>query len=278
MSDAEMPVAHAAPPIVLTDDAAAAEVRAFDALHEELDEWQRQGRHCPLWWRDDDLIADSPALHTMAEMAERNGVPVMVAVIPALAHGNLAKDTAAMSLLSFCQHGLHHRNNEPVGAPSSEFGGSRPADALAADLREGRDRMGALFGERFLPVFVPPWNRMRADAMPILKELGMRGASLYHGQTAGFGKVLPVINAHVDILLWTPRPPTQCRPTQALIERLVTLLRNSRATAEPATPLGILTHHRPMLDDAWTFMQRLFDASKAHGCVRWLSPSELFPA
>ena len=274
MPNAETAATPAAPAI--PDDAAA--VHAFAALHEELDQWQKEGRHCPLWWRDDDLSTDTPALRTLADMAERNGVPVLVAVIPGRASASLAQDTAAMSLLSFCQHGLHHRNNEPEGNPPSEFGTSRPLDAVAADLREGRDRMVALFGERFLPVFVPPWNRLRREGMAVLKELGMRGASMYEGETDGFDVVVPVVNTHMDILVWASSPPIACRSTDELVGRLVTLLRSARATAEPVAPVGILTHHLPMNADSWTFMQRLFDATQAHSCVRWLSPSELFPA
>ncbi|MET0384283.1 MAG: polysaccharide deacetylase family protein [Burkholderiaceae bacterium] len=271
MSDAETSALPA-------NDADASEGAAFDALHEELGHWQQVGRHCPLWWRDDDLIADSPALRTMADMAERNGVPVLVAVIPAQATATLAQETAAMALLSFCQHGYDHRNHEPAGAPPSEFGAARPLDALTADLQAGRDGMAALFGDRFMPVFVPPWNRLRLDAMPVLKGLGLRGVSQYPGEAAAAPAVLPVVNAHVDILQWSPRPPIACHPTAVLVQRLVAHLRDSRAQAEPAAPVGVLTHHRPMLDDAWTFMQRLIDVSRSYNCVRWMSPAELFPA
>lgn len=250
---------------------------AFGTLREEFSQWQQAGKQCPLWWRDDDLAGDTPALQTLAEMAARTGVPVLMAVIPGSVAETLAQDTASMALLSFCQHGYQHRNHEPEGAPNSEFGEARTLDAIAEDLRNGFDRMTELFGERFLPVFVPPWNRIRPDAVPLLQQLGFRGLSQYHGQAvAAPDATLRVVNTHMDILQWAAKPPIVCQPAAMLVDRLVTLLREQRASTEPPQPLGLLTHHRPMLDDAWVFMQRLIDTSKAFDCVRWLSATELF--
>jgi hypothetical protein len=268
------PVPSASPPV--PDGATAA--RAFAPLHEELALWQKAGRSCPFWWRDDDLTTTTPALRMLSDMAERNGAPVLMAVIPARADAMLAKDTAGMSRLSFCQHGLRHFNHQAAGQPPSEFGTARPLAAVAADLREGYARMQALFGERFLPLFVPPWNRLRPDAVSLLELMGIRGISTYQGESDGFDAVLRVVDVHMDILVWSPKPPIACRPIDDLVGRIVAQLHVARASPDKPAPVGILTHHRPMQADSWAFMQRLFDATAAWSCVRWMSASELFPA
>lgn len=268
MAGADMPGVPAA----LSDD------DAFAVLREEFAHWQRAGRECPLWWRDDDLIADTPALRRLVEMATRNHVPVLMAVIPGRVAETLARDTASMAALSFCQHGYRHRNHEPEGAPPSEFGPARTLDAMAEDLHTGFDRMSGLFGARFLRVFAPPWNRLRPEVLPLLRQLGFVGVSQYHGEAAASDAPPRIVNAHVDILQWAARPPIACQPAALLVGRMVALLREQRAGAGPARPLGILTHHLPMLDDAWAFMQRIMDTSQAYDCVRWLPAAELFAA
>ncbi|HSW07427.1 hypothetical protein [Aquabacterium sp.] len=248
---------------------------AFEPLRRELAQWQAAGRCCPLWWRDDDLVADTPALRRLADFAARNALPALVAVIPGQAADALAADTAAFTGLSFCQHGWQHRNHEADGAAPSEFGAARQLDAVAEDLRRGRERMAGLFGDRFVPVFVPPWNRFRSDALTLLPELGLRGISQYRGQTRGTDVAVRAVDCHLDILQWAPQPPIRCQPVDALVEVLVAVLREHREAAEPP-PLGILSHHRPMGDDAWAFMQRLVDVSREFDCVRWLPAAELF--
>lgn len=251
-------------------------VSAFDPLREEFKLWQQSGRRCSLWWRDDDLVADTPALRRMAELAQRHQVPVLVAVIPGQAADTLAEDTAAMSMLSFCQHGWQHQNHESAGTPS-EFGTARPLEEVAEDLRRGYERMAQLFGSRFFPVFVPPWNRVREDALPLLRQVGLYGVSQHTGQPAATA-VLPAFDTHVDILQWAPAPPMLCRPVDELVERLVAILREWRSQSDPMPPLGLLTHHRPMQDDAWAFMEQLIAVTREFDCVHWLAADEFFVA
>ena len=53
----------------------AAEQNLQPLLPETLDElgrWRLQERQAILWWRDDDAVADSPALQQMLEISTRN--------------------------------------------------------------------------------------------------------------------------------------------------------------------------------------------------------------
>lgn len=249
---------------------------AFEPLRREFAAWQEAGRPCLLWWRDDDLIDDSPPLRRLADFAVRHQMPALMSVIPGHAADSLANDTHGLAGLSFCQHGWEHRNHEPAGSPSSEFGFARSLDAVAEDLQRGRKRILALFGERAVPVFVPPWNRFRADALALLPPLGLRGISQYRGQMRVEAAGLRAVDSHIDILQWNGRSPTRCKPAEVLVETLVSLLSGARAASQPQ-PLGILSHHGPMGDDAWAFMQQLADVCSEFSTVRWLSAAELFP-
>ena len=46
-------------------------------------------------------------------------------------------------------------------------------ELLLTCLAAGRERLGRAFGGRFVPVLVPPWNRIAADVVP------SRGSRVY---------------------------------------------------------------------------------------------------
>ena len=150
-------------------------VTAWTALEREVDAWRSAGREVTLWWRDDDTVEPSPALSRLLGL--RPGCPLGLAVIPAAAGATLAGElTEAVDVLV---HGFAHANHAASGDRKSEYPAGRVAPA---EMREGRERLEALFGERVLPVFVPPWNRMGEDAAVALPAAGYRVLSGYRGR------------------------------------------------------------------------------------------------
>ena len=74
-------------------------------LDAELAIWRAEGLHLPIWWRDDDAIAPTPALDRLAALAEDLSLPVHIAVIPKHAEPALAaysKDRPLIRPLSDC--------------------------------------------------------------------------------------------------------------------------------------------------------------------------------
>lgn len=250
----------------------------FAPLRAELELWQASGRSCPFWWRDDDLVCASPELNKMALAAAEACVPVLAAVIPARTHDRLGEDTKGMTGLSFCQHGYAHKSHAAAGAPSSEFGSDRPPAVVAREIAEGRQRLQGLFGERFIPVFVPPWNRIAADFVPLLEEYRFLGLSQYKDEPSHPDSKLIVVNSHIEILRWSAASKATCKPTPALVLELVKLLAERRVSAAEPEPLGVLSHHLAMKDDAWLFMRALFAVTAEFSVVRWLSAAEIFSA
>ena len=49
----------------------------------ELDAWATAGQTATLWWRDDDATRPTPALARLRQLAQDNGIPVALAVVPA---------------------------------------------------------------------------------------------------------------------------------------------------------------------------------------------------
>lgn len=243
----------------------------FDDLDRELDRWRALGRVATLWWRDDDAVERTPALDRLAALAVRHRVPVALAVIPAALESALALPAGA----SVLQHGYAHRNHAPAGAKTRELG-ARPLAEVMRDLADGQARLRAAFGAAFLPVVVPPWNRIDDDVVAALPAAGFAGLSTF-GPRAAASPVpgLVCCNAHVDPVAW--RAGRGFAGAGRCLRDLVAHLADRReGRADAGEPTGYLTHHLVHGDDAWAFTEALLARSVAHGSARWLAAAEAF--
>jgi hypothetical protein len=229
----------------------AADGGVWQRLEAALD--ARRGRPAAFWWRDDDAVDASPALDRLLEIAGER--PIAIAVIPEGATERLAArlaDTAAVTVL---QHGWAHRNHAPPDERKVELGRHRPLPIITAELARGHARLEALFDRRFLPVLVPPWNRITPDLLPLLPSLGFVAWSADRPRD-GYGG-LPALHAGLD--------PIDKHAGGAAADALDRL-----ATAFAAeAPVGLLTHHRVIDVPGWDFLNHLADMLRHHPGVDW---------
>jgi hypothetical protein len=245
-------------------------VSDFAVLLEELDRWETAGMMATLWLRDDDATKPSAQLDTLLDLSSAARVPVVLAVIAMRATPSLAERVAAKPALTVWQHGILHYNNAPLGAKKTELAAADPP--TLAGLAEGGLRLADLFGDRFQPVLVPPWNRIAPDLIPRLPQTGLCALSIYRPRTAAFAAPdVALCNTHVDLLDW--------RKKAAFIgvaEACAGIARHLAArrigTADPSEPTGILTHHEMMPDAAWDFLSSLFALTSDHSAARWCVP------
>ena len=239
-------------------------VTAWAAVEREVDAWRAAGREVTLWWRDDDAAGPSPALLRLLGL--RPGCPLGLAVIPAAAEATLAGElTEAVDVLV---HGFAHANHAASGDRKSEY----PAGRIAPEeMREGRERLEALFGERVLPLFVPPWNRMGEDAAAALPAAGYRVLSGYRGRPEG---PLPRLDTHVDLLDW--RGGRRFAGVDTVLGALAAALAARRGTSDPR-PTGVLTHHLVHDAAAWKFLDALLAWGEDTPGVRWVRPRDAIP-
>ena len=237
------------------------------AIRTVLDRAADEGRTRDVWWRDDDAVAPTLALDRLLDLARARDLPVAIAAVPAEAGPDLAARLAAEPGVDVLVHGWRHRNHEPAPAKSAEFGPARDeisfeVDAMAG-LRACRDR----FGERALPVFVPPWNRIAPHGPALLARAGYRGLSVFGRRRPA--SPLRVVNTHLDPVDWRggrgPVPP----------ERLADALAGAITGDEP---VGLLTHHLTAGEPVWTLVTELLDELGRHPAVRWTRAGALWPA
>lgn len=247
----------------------------FEALGRELDLWLEAGRVAQFWWRDDDAVAPTPALARLLDMSDEFGVEIGVAVIPAFAEDALRETLARRPLASVLQHGYAHKNHGRPGAPAVELGGERELAQILAEISAGRRRLEALFGYRYKPIVVAPWNRIERSVLGSLAALGFSGASAFGPRAAMQGSDgLIVENIHVDPIRWRER---RFKGTKKTLSCIIGELAARRTGATDADePLGLLTHHLDHDLELWEFLERFFAFTRTRDAVRWLSIDEAF--
>lgn len=251
---------------------------SWDDLARECDAWAATGRIAELWWRDDDAIADTPALRRLLDLT-RDRAPVALAVIPAKLTPGLAPllqdDVKNITVL---QHGYDHGNRAAAGAKKSEFPPERPAAEVAQVLTTGRDRLRENFTDRFVPALTPPWNRFDPRHLPLLAELGFRGITAYLPRKNMFAASgVAQVNTHVDVIDW--HGARGFLGLGGALDLLVRHLAAKRAgQADASEPTGLLTHHLVHDTETWKFLEVFLDWCAGRPGIRWRGAAELFPA
>jgi hypothetical protein len=252
---------------------------AWSRLEAELAAWSDDGRRATLWWRDDDAGTLTPALSRLLALAQRCDIPLVVAAVPAWVSAEAAAAIRACRQAEVAQHGYAHANHAPPGERKSELGPERPAALVVAELAEGWQRLEALFGERFFPALVPPWNRMASYLPPYVAELRYKGVSQFGPRTRREPiKGLVQSNTHVDIVHWKSAPPRFAGGAKLIDELVGHLAARRRGEADAAEPTGLLTHHAAHDDACWEFLAALLARLAPHPAVRWQAAAAVFGA
>ncbi|PDV86834.1 polysaccharide deacetylase [Rhizobium sp. H4] len=245
---------------------------SWEPLRRELDRWQAAGRAARFWLRDDDAVEPTPDLETLLALTGRYDIPSTLAVIPALTGEALAARLAEEASVAVAVHGWSHTNHAGRERKKQELGSERPADVVLAELRDGFRLLQRLHPARFVPILVPPWNRIDAALIPALPDLGFAALSVY-GRAKRNGP-MPLLNTHVDIIDW--HGTRGGRSEEELVAELVAELGDRFAGSDE--PIGVLTHHLVHDAAAWDFLSALFEQTGRHPAVRWSPAPALLQA
>lgn len=260
-----------------TMSATAAEHDPWTALDAELDAWAAAGRRATFWWRDDDATQPGPRLDRLLGLAVTHGVPLCLAVVPQPATDALRETLHSTSAeVAVVQHGYAHQNHAASGEKSMELGGHRPAAHVIAELAVGQERLTAWPG--FVPMMVPPWNRIAPHLVPLLPELGYTALSTIDPRPSPRHGALALLNVHVDLIAWGNRNADGTAPfigDEAAIAAIVAHLAARRTgTADADEPTGVMTHHRDHDVRLWRFIEGLLSRTVGHPAVEWLTVAQ----
>lgn len=204
----------------------------------------------PIFFRADDIGVLSANFTAMMHLFSYYQTPLCLAVVPAWLTSSRwtaigAQVDTGSKLWHWHQHGWSHTNHESKGK-KSEFGPSRPARVVEADIRRGRDRLIQLIGKDLAPFFTPPWNRCSDESLKVVTKIGFSGISRSRGeqkQPAG----LPDIFVNVD--LHTRKETDGSIALEGLCCELDQAIKDRR--------IGVMIHHQRMNDKALQLLDRL---------------------
>lgn len=244
---------------------------------EFLDEVERSrdaGVAVEFWWRDDDASRETPELTRLLVLAQDSGLPLALAVIPHLVQAQAFVPWPSNA--SVLQHGLEHVNRASAKQKKSEFPESEAGQAALARLWQGQALLRETLAVPVLPVLAPPWNRFPASWAGALAAQGYRGLSTFTPRRQAFPvEGLIQVNTHIDIVDWrNGKVFVGERQALALACEQIQLRRSG--VLDHKEPIGWLTHHAVQQEASWTFLTRLFQATKELPGLRWLEPVEVF--
>jgi hypothetical protein len=242
-------------------------VTAEQLLESALDNAPGQVR---FWWRDDDAGADRAQLAALLALADRRRAPVALAVVPDWLEAACMERIHLCGIASVLQHGMAHSNHAVAPAKKVELGGGAERPPLFSGLEQRRLRLRHLFGDKFAPVLVPPWNRIANDIVDALPSLGFAGLSTFGPRRSALAPPrLHWINTHLDLIVWRG----QCRPL-GVEEAIRTLARLVQTVS--GEPIGILSHHAVMDAGAIATLDRLLRLVQDHPRATLATAASLF--
>jgi hypothetical protein len=236
----------------------------------ELDRWAGEGLTATLWWRDDDAAELNPEIERLVALAAAHDVPLHLATIPRHLSDALVAALKPYGQLRILQHGYAHVDHAPKGAGSWELGPHRPQARILEELALGSARLRTAFGQRFLPVLVPPWTRIDQDLVARLPGVGLAALSMEGARLRRFAAPgVATFNAHCDPIKW--KGGARFTGTERALDEIVGHLAARRqGRADIAEPTGLCTHHMAHDGEVWDFVEALLARTLAHGCVRWI--------
>jgi hypothetical protein len=246
--------------------------RQLPAAAVELARWRTEGLTLPIWWRDDDATTPTPALERLLALAKQFNAPLHLAVIPQPATIELAERLRTVPVAFALTHGWRHANHAQPDQKKAEFGAHRPVPVMLHEIAAGRRRLDELFGDRALPVFTPPWNRISPEVVEALSAIGFAAVSTFMPRRTKFaaGELLQV-NTHLDPVAW--KVGGGLLDPSLLDAQLARELEGRRlGNADNAEPYGLLTHHLVQDDATWAFTTIILEMLLDSGVTRWASP------
>ncbi|MBR71921.1 MAG: hypothetical protein CMM30_03140 [Rhodospirillaceae bacterium] len=249
---------------------------SWDDLIYEINSNIDIGLPVEFWWRNDGVYSKSNDLRQLSSLASNEGVPVAISVIPEKMRDDIVFHIKNFDNHFVIQHGYAHKNHAHISEQKNELSLNRPIKDSLKDLSIGFRNLSSEFECKFLPILVPPWNRLSTQIIPHLNSLGLMGLSCLGGRN--FPNPVSNIfqtNTHIDLIDW--KGTNRFIGTGAAIAFACKHLSDKRnGKADPFEPTGLLTHHMRMDFSSWAFIGTFIRKTKTISDVQWPSIQDIF--
>lgn len=173
------------------------------------------------------------------------------------------------------QHGYAHVNHAKGSGDKGawKLDWHRPLETVLSELALGHEKLAGLFGaDRFMPVMVPPWNRIGPTIIAELTGLGYSALSLCDARPAPEAAPgLRLVNSHCDPIRWKGGAPfTSTAKSVSFVTSHLAARRTGAVDARE--PTGFLTRLIDHDGATWAFCEVLLTMLAAHPAVQFPSP------
>ena len=212
-----------------------------------------------IFFRADDIGVAGKPFEALCRLFRHHSIPLAMAVVPAWLNDGRREqlfEHAGLEepLWGWHQHGWRHVNWQRVGK-KSEFGEQRPIDRQIRDISQGRDKMRKTFGDRFLPIFTPPWNRLSSTTLTALDRLDFKAVSMGNRLPGNPNHRVSLKHLKIHLDLHTRKGSDPVSDYEALLAEIAALMTKRE-------PVGIMIHHQRMTIFAFEFLHELLSLLK----------------
>ena len=207
-----------------------------------------------IFFRADDIGVPGRQFSQLLSLFSQYDTPLGLAVVPTWMTHSRWEHFQSMpeiylneALWCWHHHGWRHMNHELTGK-KQEFGPSRSEKELMHDLGRGKERLDSILGRDFTQIFTPPWNRCSGDCMKGLMSLGYQGISRFENAKPKAPEGLKDLSVNVDL--------HTLKASDSAIEWQMLMAQLEHAIGSGCC--GIMIHHQRMNDNAFKFLELLF--------------------
>ncbi len=230
------------------------------------------------WWRDDDAVEESTALNHLIDLQQRYNIALHLAVIPHHLKSTLLDSLSPHDDIWVLQHGFSHQSYAAPQQRKIELGGECDPEQLRKQLAQGKHILEHAFPKQFLPIMVPPWNRVDDWVHPLLQSIG-------YSAWSGLASLSPSLNTknivdqldnypvHIDIMNWKTR---QFAGVEIVVNNIIQHLEKQRlSTTSENKAIGLMTHHLVHDTSCQQFLDQFFAFSQTHSMIEWQNLTHL---
>ena len=248
----------------------------WEDLNYEINNTIDLGLPVEFWWRNDGAVSKTKELSQLSSLASNEGVSIGVSIIPERMSSDIIGHFEDLNNIFILQNGFKHINYAPSSEQKIELGKHRPIKNITRELKIGHNKLYSAFNSNFLPILVPPWNRISSELVSCLPSLGFHGLSCYKPRSLDFQvSNIVQINTHIDLIDWSGNK--RFIGTGAALALACQHLSNKReGRVDPSEPTGLLTHHLLMDFPSWAFVGAFVRRTKSISGVKWKCIPEVF--
>lgn len=205
-----------------------------------------------LWLRDDDFCATTANFYSLINNLSTK-FDIIFSAVPyrfKLSLLDKNKISTYRKNIYFCAHGFNHINNVTIeNQQPSEFPENRNIEEVSKEIQIAYQAIKGLIEERFLPMFVPPWDYIHESYLNILSATGFKFLSASYGRKQNTNDKFKTLNINLDILNYeSDNLIYPLKSTDEIDEKLAQLIIDWESSDEKL-PIGIVSHHNAMQKD-----------------------------